>query len=326
MARSIFEKTFDYANPFYYMGGPSISNLKGSGGVYSNLSGRPQARAARDAAAIQKEGNDKGLALIEKMYNQGREDQAPWLESSRKNLGLMDSLMGQGYFNPQDFNFDEPPPKHQDFQFNEKMSPFSFKPMQMGDMQQDPSYKWRLSQGVDAMDRSAARNGSLRSGGMSADLIKLGQNMGSQEYQNIWDRNQQGNQQRYNQEAGTYGINADEMMNRFNRGSNMFNTNYNNRQNEFQNRYSRAQNIFDTNRTGRNNYFNQLSSLSGREGADAAASGANTFGQNSANMIGQGANAQSSGLVGQQNAKTAAFQNLLNTLMQGGGMALGAAL
>lgn len=52
----------------------------------------------------------------------------------------------------------------------------------------DPSYAFRVGQGQQALERSAAAKGFLGSGNILAELQKYGQDMGSQEYQNQYNR------------------------------------------------------------------------------------------------------------------------------------------
>jgi hypothetical protein len=55
---------------------------------------------------------------------------------------------------------------------------------------QDPGYAFRLSEGQKALERSAAARGGLLSGGTGKALASYGQQMGSQEYQNAYNRYQ----------------------------------------------------------------------------------------------------------------------------------------
>lgn len=52
----------------------------------------------------------------------------------------------------------------------------------------DPSYAWRVGQGQQALERSAAAKGYLGSGNILAELQNYGQGQGSQEYQNQFNR------------------------------------------------------------------------------------------------------------------------------------------
>jgi len=55
-------------------------------------------------------------------------------------------------------------------------------------MEQDPGYAFRLSEGQKAIDRSAAARGGLQSGAALKAAAEYGQNMGSQEYGNAYNR------------------------------------------------------------------------------------------------------------------------------------------
>lgn len=52
----------------------------------------------------------------------------------------------------------------------------------------DPGYQFRVQQGLGALTNSQAAKGVVRSGMSLKDLIDYGQNAGSQEYQNVWNR------------------------------------------------------------------------------------------------------------------------------------------
>lgn len=56
------------------------------------------------------------------------------------------------------------------------------------DAQNEPGYQFRLRSGSDAMERSAAARGVLRTGGTLKGLQEYGQNFGAQEYSNVYDR------------------------------------------------------------------------------------------------------------------------------------------
>jgi hypothetical protein len=60
----------------------------------------------------------------------------------------------------------------------------------MDQFQADPGYAFRLSEGQKALERSAAARGGLLSGGTGKALTRFGQEMGSQEYTNAFNRYQ----------------------------------------------------------------------------------------------------------------------------------------
>jgi len=60
----------------------------------------------------------------------------------------------------------------------------------MDQFQADPGYAFRLSEGTKALERSAAARGGLLSGGTGKALQRFGQELGSQEYTNAFNRYQ----------------------------------------------------------------------------------------------------------------------------------------
>lgn len=99
----------------------------------------------------------------------------------------------------------------------------------MADFQQDPGYAFRLSEGLKALDRQSAARGGLMSGAALKGATRYGQEMGSQEYGNAFNRYQtnranqlnplgslmQSGQSAANNQAsaaGTYGTNAGNLM------------------------------------------------------------------------------------------------------------------
>ncbi len=75
----------------------------------------------------------------------------------------------------------------------------------------DPSYEWRLSQGLKGLERSAARRGTLLTGGLLKAEQDYGQNAASQEYGNAYQRalsaygtNRDTNAQNYGQNLNSY--------------------------------------------------------------------------------------------------------------------------
>lgn len=69
------------------------------------------------------------------------------------------------------------------------------------DMYADPGYKWRLQQGIDALNASGAAAGNYGSGNLGVALLNYGQNSASNEYQNAYARWQD----QYNRLAGIAG-------------------------------------------------------------------------------------------------------------------------
>ena len=73
-----------------------------------------------------------------------------------------------------------------------------YTPFSMQQFQQDPGYGFRLKEGQQALERSAAARGGLISGGALKAAQRYGQEMGSQEYTNAFNRYQLERQARLN--------------------------------------------------------------------------------------------------------------------------------
>jgi len=65
-----------------------------------------------------------------------------------------------------------------------------YTPFSMAQFQADPGYAFRLSEGQKALERSAAARGGLISGGALKAATRYGQDMGSNEYTNAFNRYQ----------------------------------------------------------------------------------------------------------------------------------------
>lgn len=124
-------------------------------------SSEAQLQAARESLALQKEMYEKQVALQEPYRQAGLTGQNRLM----KMLGLGGNAGAEGY------------------------GKYS-KDFSMQDFQQDPGYSFRLSEGLKGLDRQAAARGGLISGGALKAATQYGQEMGSQEYQNAFNRYQ----------------------------------------------------------------------------------------------------------------------------------------
>ena len=68
----------------------------------------------------------------------------------------------------------------------EKLAPYQ--PFGMEQFQADPGYQFRMSEGVKALERSAAARGLLSSGTTLKGITQYGQNLASSEYENAFSR------------------------------------------------------------------------------------------------------------------------------------------
>jgi hypothetical protein len=73
-----------------------------------------------------------------------------------------------------------------------------YTPFGMNQFQADPGYSFRMSEGMKGLERSAAARGGLLSGATLKGIQRFGQDLGSQEYQNAFNRYQTERQARLN--------------------------------------------------------------------------------------------------------------------------------
>lgn len=134
--------------------------------------------------------------------------------------------------------------------------------------QNDPGYAFRLQQGQQALERSAAARGGLLTGGTAKDLANYQQGLASQEYGNVYDR----------------------ALNNYKTNQNTFYTNQNNLYNRLMGVTGVGQNAANTLTGAGSNSANNISGID----------------MNSANQVGQdltnAGTARASGYVGANNA------------------------
>ena len=118
------------------------------------------ADAARRAGNQQADAARYGADLSQQQYEQTRADQMPFMEAGKTALNKLIPLATN-------------------------YTPFSYDAMTA-----DPGYGFRLSEGQKALDRQAAARGGLISGGALKAATRYGQEMGSQEYTNAFNRYQ----------------------------------------------------------------------------------------------------------------------------------------
>jgi len=119
------------------------------------------ASTARSAAKTQAGAAEKASDVQQQQYEQTRADQAPYREAGYNALANLQRTAGN--------------------------VPGAFK-FGAGDYQADPGYAFRLSEGQKALERQAAARGGLISGGALKAATRFGQEMGSQEYGNAYNR------------------------------------------------------------------------------------------------------------------------------------------
>ena len=129
------------------------------GSYASSKASQGQADAAERAAQIQADASRYAANLQQDQYNQNVARQQPFYQAG---VNALPALLQASTYTP----------------FGQEQ------------FQADPGYAFRLSEGQKALDRSAAARGGLISGGALKAATTYGQNMGSQEYQNAFNRYQ----------------------------------------------------------------------------------------------------------------------------------------
>jgi hypothetical protein len=136
------------------------------------IGGSMASSASKKAASTQAASADRAADLQYEQFQQSREDQLPFLEAGYKGqnklldlLGLSGNAGAQGYGS-------------------------MAKNFGMSDFEQDPGYAFRMSEGLKALDRTAASRGGMLSGAALRGATRYGQDMASQEYQNAYNRYQ----------------------------------------------------------------------------------------------------------------------------------------
>ncbi|MDN5621777.1 MAG: DNA transfer protein p32 [Acinetobacter sp.] len=138
-------------------------------GKQSSKAAKAQANSADAASQIQWD-----------MYDQTRKDLDPYKQAGDTALNqLMGQMTPDGYFN-QTYTGQ--------------------------DIYSDPSYQFRLQQGQDAIQSSAAAQGGLLSGATLKALQNYGQESASQEYSNAYNRFNADQTNRYNRLSNLVGI------------------------------------------------------------------------------------------------------------------------
>ena len=136
----------------------------------SLIGGAMASSAASKAAKTQARSADKATELQKQMYEEGVERQKPFYEAgiTAQNrlmdlLGLSDRTTAEGYGS-------------------------GVRPFGMSDFQADPGYAFRMKEGLKSLDQQAAARGGLISGNALRAAQQYGQDLGSQEYQNAYNR------------------------------------------------------------------------------------------------------------------------------------------
>jgi hypothetical protein len=150
------------------------------GGVGSYLGGKEQADAARAAANTSADAARYQTDVQRQMYDLTRSDQAPWREAGANALTQLTSGTVPG---------------------GDLVRSFT-----ASDYEADPGYAFRQSEGLKAIERSAAARGGALSGGTMRGIERFGQGLASEEYGNAFNRYQTNQSNRFNRLASIAGL------------------------------------------------------------------------------------------------------------------------
>jgi hypothetical protein len=142
------------------------------GGGTALLGGYMASQGAKSAANTQADAANRSAALQKQMYDEQVKLQEPYRQAGITGQNRLMELLGLGG--------------------NTGAAGYGKYAQDFGaqDFQQDPGYAFRLAEGQKALDRSAAARGGLISGAALKAATGYGQQMGSQEYQNAFNRYQ----------------------------------------------------------------------------------------------------------------------------------------
>jgi hypothetical protein len=136
-----------------------------------------QADAAKSAAQLQADEAQKALDFQKQEFSTQQQNIAPFLQAGQGAVTHLSDMLNNGGFAPWTEQFNAPTAATE---------------------QNDPGYQFRLQQGQQTLENSAAARGGLLSGGTGKDLQAFGQNYASNEYANVYNRALQQYQQNYN--------------------------------------------------------------------------------------------------------------------------------
>ena len=165
------------------------------GAIGSGFAASTQSNAAKSAAQLQYQSQQNALDFQKQMWQTQQGNMAPWITQGQGAVNTLgglqnQALQGQGPLAPWTGQFTAPT---------------------LEQAQNEPGYKFALEQGTAALGRSAAASGNLLTGNTGEALQQYGQQLGEQNYQNVYNRAMQQYQLGYNQ----YEQNQSNLFNRY---------------------------------------------------------------------------------------------------------------
>jgi hypothetical protein len=159
------------------------------------LQGIFASKAAEESAAAMQQGLAEAKPLVEGSYDQAAAQLQPYANLNLANVQALSNLVRSGAFDtdPMNYQFTGQAPTYSQGQFSY-------------DQYADPGAQFRMSQGLRAIEGSAAARGNQLSSTTMQALQKYGSDLASQEYANAYSRYVQGEALGQN----LYGLNLGE--------------------------------------------------------------------------------------------------------------------
>lgn len=139
------------------------------GAASTYMSSKEQAKGVQKGISAEERMADKNLEFQREMADQQRGDFAPWREVGERSLNAIEQGINSGAFEVGNINLDD-----------------------------DPGYRVRMQEGIDAIDASASSRGRLLSGAQNKALTQFGQEQGSKEYANAYARESNNKARKFN--------------------------------------------------------------------------------------------------------------------------------
>jgi len=148
--------------------------------------GQQQIEAARIASEGNLQASREANQLLRDQYAQTRADYQPYMQAGTTSLSALTGAMGLGGGGPYQGQLQK-----------------TFAP---SDLTLDPSYQFRLNQGLQALKASGAATGTLQTGQGLKDINDYAQGAASQEYGSAYDRFMRNQDTLYNRLSGIAGL------------------------------------------------------------------------------------------------------------------------
>tara|TARA_R110000868_G_scaffold296905_1_gene557279 strand:- start:1709 stop:2716 length:1008 start_codon:yes stop_codon:yes gene_type:complete len=278
-------------------GAAAIAGSAIIGGMASRSAANTQAASTDRATQVASETADKQTELQREQFNKQLELNEPFRQAGLTGQNMLLAQL-QGPYGSAKFGgvpgYD-PASAMRDFGGVAGYDPASaMRNFGAGDFQADPGYAFRLSEGMKALDRTAASRGGLLSGATLKGAQRYGSDLASQEYGNAYNRFQ-----------ANRATQSQEYQNAFNR----YQAERAAKEQGFGNAFNRFQ-------AERSNTLAPLQSLAGvgQSATQQAQQASQNFATGAANTLANYGNAAASNAIGAGNARASGYMGAANAL------------